>query len=248
MRFIKPIPTFFILITLSLTLSCQTFGLKKSVPKPIGSFQAIDTGRYIVTADLISSEKSKKYFGVNLTELDVLAINIGIENKSTAPLRLTLDDIFIRDQDKYLYRPMPMKKLARRIYKANKYKEMVNYGAKKGAIYGVSGAVIGAVTGVIVGGNPGTGAAVGGWTLGSVKAVEGAEEAKGKATERIKEDLGTLILVPGRIPYDTKVRGVLFFDIPLEDIKDIEFLGVRLEEQDTKEKLNLDLQIFRQAD
>lgn len=245
MRLAKPIPTFFIPLTLSLILSCQTFGLKKPIPKPTGSFQKIDSGGYLVSADIISPDDSQKYFGINLNDLDIQAINLGIENKSAATLRLNLDDIFIRDKDKYLYRPMPMSELARRIYKANKYKEMVNYGAKKGTLYGISGAIIGAVTAVITGDKPATGAAVGGWVLGTIKAVEGAEEAKEKATERIREDLGTLIAVPGRIPQDTKVRGILFFPIKPENIKSLE---VRLEERDTKEKLDLNLEIFRQAD
>lgn len=245
MRIVKPIPTFIIALTLPLIVSCQTFGLKKPVPKPTGSFHKIDTGKYLISADLFSPEESKKYFGINLNDLDIQAINIGLENKRVATLRLNLDDIFIRDKDKYLYRPVPINELATRIYKANKYKEMAHYGAKKGALYGISGAIIGAVTSVIVGRNPATGAAVGGWTLGGYKTVEGIEEAKKKATERIREDLGSLIVVPGRIPEDTRVRGVLFFSIKPEDIKSLE---VRLEEQDTKEKLNLNLEIFRQAD
>jgi len=245
MQLTRPIPLFSILLTLTLILSCQTFGLKKSVPKPTGSFQKIDSGKYQVSADLISPDESQKYFGINLNELAIQAINLGIENNSSAALRLNLDDIFIRDKDKYLYRPLPISELARRIYKANKYKEMVNYGAKRGALYGAAGAIIGAVTAAIVGGNPATGAAVGGWTLGGYKTVEGIEEAKEKATERIREDLGSLIVVPGSIPEDTKVRGVLFFPIQPQDIKSLE---VQMEEQDTKEKLNLNLEIFRQAD
>jgi len=235
----------FIALALPLVFACQTFGIKKPVPKPIGSFQTIDTGKYLISADLLSPEQSEKYFGVDLPKLGIQIINLGIENKAPASLQLNLDEIFIRDKDKYLYRPLSLNELARRIYKANKYKEMVNYGAKKGVVYGISGAIIGAVTGIIASGKAGKGAAIGGWSLGTINAVRGAEEAKHKASERIREDLESLIMVPGRIPYDTKVRGLLFFAIPPEEIQ---FLELRLEEQQTREKLNLNLEILRQPD
>jgi len=228
------------MILFMLLVSCQTFGLKRPLPKPLGAFQTIDTGRYLISADLLSSEESKEYFGIDLPRMGIQILNIAIENKAASPLKLNLADIFIRDQDKYLYRPLPLRQLAKKIYKANRYKEMVNYGAKRGTVYGIGGAIIGAVTNTILGKSPATGAAIGGWSLGSIKAIEGAEQAKHKAPERIKDELGTLMMVPGSIPQDTRVRGLLFFEIEPQDIRSLE---IRLVERESRERLDLDLEI-----
>ena len=237
-----PLKSFVWVVIICLLLSCQTFRAKKPVPKPLGTFEKLDHRKYAMKIDLISPEQSKEYFGVNLNEMGIQPINVELENKSHRPLQVTLQDIYLKDKDKYMYRPLTLRDLSKRIYKANKYKEMVNYGAKNAAIGGAVGAVIGTVGGLILGRNARTAGAIGGWGGASAGAIKGATEAKGKATERIQEDLGPLMWLPGKIPHDVKVKGLLFFEVDPQEIKTLK-INLGDIETSTQESLELELEI-----
>ncbi|MBI2877968.1 MAG: hypothetical protein HYY20_13915 [Candidatus Tectomicrobia bacterium] len=233
------------LLLIPLVASCQTFGMKKPVPKPLGSFQRIDRGKYAVKIDLLSPEQSRQHFGVNLNEIGIQAVNIELENKNAAPLQLNLDDIYFKDQDKYLYRPLTLDRLAKKIYESNKYKEMANYGARDAGIYGAAGAVIGAVGALILGGTDSVarGGAIGGWGGASAGAIKGANQAKEQATERIKDGLGELMMTSNKIPEDSKVKGLVFFQILPEEVRSLKTLEIHLTETETRNKLNLELEL-----
>lgn len=225
-------------------LSCQTFGAKKRIPKPLGTFKELNHRTYAMKIDLLSPEQSEEYFGVNLNEMGIQPINVELENKSHEPLQVTLEDIYLKDKDKYMYRPLTLRDLSKRIYEANKYKEMANYGAKSAAIGGAVGAIIGTVAGLIIGRDVGTAGAIGGWGGASAGAFKGASEAKGKATERIQDQLGPLMWLPGKIPSDVKVKGLMFFEVDPQEIKSLE---VRLGDIETRaqESLELELEILK---
>lgn len=233
-----------LLLIIPLGVSCQTFRMKKPPPKPIGSFQRVDRGKYAVKVDLLSPEQSKQYFGVNLNEMGIQPANLELENKNAELLQLSLDDIYVKDKDKYLYRPMTLDQLAKRIYESNKYKEMVNYGAKDAAVYGAAGAIIGAIGGLILRrGGAGQGGAIGGWGGASAGAIKGATQAKERATERIKDGLGQLMMTASKIPEDSKVKGLVFFQIPPEEVQTLKALEIRLTETETRNKLDLELEL-----
>ena len=70
-----------IVILCLLLFSCQTFGVKKRIPTPRGTFEKRDHAKYAMKIDLLYSEQSKEYFGVDLNEMGIQAVILELKNK-----------------------------------------------------------------------------------------------------------------------------------------------------------------------
>lgn len=233
-----------------LQVSCTTYGVKKPISAPTGTFQRIQTPKYQVKSDFLKPEQVREYFGVDLYQIGVQTINVEIQNTENRPMSAAIEDIYLKDRASYIVRPLDINALTDKIYNFTKYKEMTNRGLKKGALYGLGGTALGALAGAIAGGVAGgttagegaaTGAVIGAGAGATAGAAKGAMEAKQVAYERIQKDLSTVMFTPGRMEGDVVKRGMLFFEIQPQDMGRLE---VKLRDLQTQERMDLNLEFM----